>query len=95
VPLDLPSPIGGRLLTIEKDEGDTVEEGDVIARLDDVLTMCAWRVFDRERGLLTARLGLGSTESSTEVLAVLDQLGAEGEDRARLHQLWIASQGWW
>lgn len=67
----------------------------VIARLDDVLTMCTWRVFDRERGLLTARLGLGSTESSSEVLGVLDQLGAEGEDRARLYQLWIASQGWW
>ena len=63
--------------------------------LDNVLSMCAWRIFDRQRGILSARYGLGAPEEFGEVKAVLDQMGIEGDERERLRQLWIASQAWW
>ena len=66
-----------------------------LAMLDNVLSMCAWRIFDRQRGILSARYGLGAPEEFGEVKAVLDQMGIEGEERERLRQLWIASQAWW
>ncbi|HJN72659.1 MAG TPA: hypothetical protein QGF58_01880 [Myxococcota bacterium] len=66
-----------------------------IAMLDEVLSMAAWRVFDRQRGILTARYGLGAPEQYGEVQAVLDKMGVEGVEREHLRQVWIASQAWW
>ncbi len=66
-----------------------------VAEPDDVLVLCAWRVFDRQRAVLVARYGLGSTEDPREVEAVLDALGGDSARRERLRQLWIASQAWW
>lgn len=66
-----------------------------LAMLDDVLAMCAWRVFDRQRGILSARYGLGAPDEYGEVGGVLDQMGIAGEEREKLRQLWIASQAWW
>ena len=66
-----------------------------IAMLDNVLAMAAWRVFDRQRGILTARYGLGDSEGVAEVGKVLDKMGVEGDEREQLRQVWIASQAWW
>ncbi len=66
-----------------------------IAKQDEVLTMCAWRIFDRQRGILSARYGLGTPEEYGEVSAVLDRMGIDGDERETLRQLWIASQAWW
>jgi hypothetical protein len=65
-----------------------------VAATDDVLVMCCWRVFERERGLLTARYGLNITDSDL-VNDVLEQLKATGEDLERLQQLRVASLAWW
>ena len=65
-----------------------------VAAKDDVLVMCCWRVFERERGLLTARYGLNITDSDL-VNDVLEQLGATGADLERLQQLRVASLAWW
>ncbi len=67
----------------------------LLAMADDVLSMAAWRVFDKQRGILTARYGLGAPEDYGEVQTVLSEMGVEGQDRERLRQLWIASQAWW
>jgi hypothetical protein len=64
------------------------------AGTDDVLVMCAWRVFERERGLLTARYGLNITDSDL-VNDVLEQAGSKGDALERLQQLRIASLAWW
>jgi hypothetical protein len=61
---------------------------------DDVLVMCAWRVFERERGLLTARYGLNITDTDL-VDDVLEQAGSKGDALERLQQLRIASLAWW
>lgn len=61
---------------------------------DDVLVMCAWRVFERERGLLTARYGLNITDTDL-VNDVLEQAGPTGDALERLQQLRIASLAWW
>lgn len=66
-----------------------------LAMVDDVLVMCTWRVFDRQRGLLTARYGLGSAESEDEVNAVLAKIPVSEEERTRLRHLWTAAQAWW
>lgn len=66
-----------------------------IAMLDSVLAMSAWRVFDRQRGILSARYGLGDSEGVNEVNKVLNRMGVEGEAREQLRQVWIASQAWW
>ena len=65
-----------------------------VASKDDVLVMCAWRVFERERGLLTARYGLNITDTDL-VSDVLEQTGASGEALERLQQLRVASLAWW
>ena len=64
------------------------------ATSDDVLVMCCWRVFERERGLLTARYGLNITDTDL-VDDVLEQLGLTGEALERLKQLRVASLAWW
>ena len=64
------------------------------ASSDDVLVMCAWRVFERERGLLTARYGLNITDSDL-VQDVLEQLGVQGDKLERFQQLRVASLAWW
>jgi hypothetical protein len=61
---------------------------------DNVLVMCAWRVFERERGLLTARYGLNITDTDL-VNDVLEQAGSAGDALDRLQQLRIASLAWW
>jgi len=61
---------------------------------EDVLVMCSWRVFERERGLLTARYGLNITDTDL-VNDVLEQVGAKGDALERLNQLRIASLAWW
>lgn len=61
---------------------------------DDVLIMCSWRVFERERGLLTARYGLNITDADL-VHDVLEQVGATGDALTRLNELRIASLAWW
>lgn len=66
-----------------------------LAEEDHVLVMCAWRVFDRQRGLLKARFGLGETDSESEVTSVLDTLALSLERRARLEGLHTASVAWW
>ncbi len=66
-----------------------------IALPDDVLVMCAWRVFDRQRGILIARYGLGSLEGTEEADEVIDLIGAMPSERERLKALRIASQAWW
>lgn len=65
-----------------------------VAAKDDVLIMCCWRVFERERGLLTARYGLNITDSDL-VNDVLEQLGVTGADLERYQQLRVASLAWW
>ncbi len=62
---------------------------------DPVLVMCSWRVLDRQRGLLTARYGLGAPEDTDVVDLVFGFLGVEGADRDRFEQLRVASQAWW
>jgi len=64
------------------------------AESDDVLVMCCWRVFERERGLLTARYGLNITDTDL-VQDVLEQVGSSGEQTERLQQLRVASLAWW
>ncbi len=66
-----------------------------IALPDDVLVMCAWRVFDRQRGILIARYGMGTLEGVKEVDEALDLLGASDGERERLRALRVASQAWW
>ena len=66
-----------------------------LAEQDGVLVMCAWRVFDRQRGILNARFGLGELDSDGEVAAVLDALGLEPARRARMKGLHSASLAWW
>jgi len=66
-----------------------------IALPDDVLVMCSWRVFDRQRGILIARYGLGTLEGSKETDEVIDLIGAMPSERERLKALRIASQAWW
>jgi hypothetical protein len=65
------------------------------ASADPVLVMCAWRVLDRERGLLTARYGLGAPEDTDVIEFVYEALGSSGEERDRYEQLRVASQAWW
>ncbi len=66
-----------------------------IALPDDVLVMCCWRVFDRQRGILIARYGLGTFEGTKESDEVIDLIGAVPSERERLMALRIASQAWW
>jgi hypothetical protein len=61
---------------------------------DEVLVMCCWRVFERERGLLTARYGLNITDTDL-VADVLEQLALKGDALDRVQQLRIASLAWW
>lgn len=66
-----------------------------IALPDDVLVMCAWRVFDRQRGILIARYGLGTLDGTRETDEVVDLIGAMPSERQRLKDLRVASQAWW
>jgi hypothetical protein len=66
-----------------------------IALPDDVLVMCAWRVFDRQRGILIARYGLGTLDGTRETDEVVDLIGAMPSERERLKDLRVASQAWW
>ncbi len=66
-----------------------------LAEQDGVLVMCAWRVFDRQRGILNARFGLGELDSESEVSAVLDALDVDAERKARFKALHNASLAWW
>jgi hypothetical protein len=66
-----------------------------IALPEDVLVMCAWRVFDRERSILIARYGLGTTDGTTDVDEVIDLVGPMPSERERLKALRVASQAWW
>ncbi len=65
------------------------------ASADPVLVMCAWRVLDRERGLLTARYGLGAPEDTAVIDFVHEALGSSSDERARYEHLRITSQAWW
>jgi hypothetical protein len=81
-------------------EGLKTSRAECVARLklaesDEVLVMCAWRVFDRQRGILNARFGLGELDSESEVTLVLDALALPPERRARLQGLHTASVAWW
>lgn len=62
---------------------------------DDVLTMAAWHLFDRERALLYARYGHDMGDPAEDVADVLDSMNATGERRERLRQLWVASTAAW
>lgn len=81
-------------------EGLTASRAECVERLrlaeqDGVLVMCAWRVFDRQRGILNARYGLGELDSDDEVSAVLEALGLPADRRARIEGLHTASLAWW
>jgi hypothetical protein len=65
------------------------------ASVDDVLIMCAWRVLDRERGLLTARYGLGAPEDDNIVEEVYKVMAIDDQAHGRFESLRVASQAWW
>lgn len=66
-----------------------------MAMEDEVLLMSTWRVFDRQRGILNARYGLGDLDGDSEVNTVLDTLSPTPDQRARLLELRAASLAWW
>jgi len=84
--------------TYEEELADVVTDCAVRLRIalpDDVLVMSAWRVFDRQRGILVARYGLGTLEGGHEVEEVVESVGVLPSERQRLLALWVASQAWW
>lgn len=66
-----------------------------LASADEVLLMCTWRVFDRQRGILMARYGLGEFDEDEHVQQVLDAVGTSPMETERLLELRGASQAWW
>ncbi len=88
---DLESSYEAALSAVAKETAQRLKS----ATADPVLIMCSWRVLDRQRGLLTARYGLGAPEDTDVVDQVFGFLGVEGSDRDRFEQLRVASQAWW
>jgi hypothetical protein len=88
---DLESSYEADLSAVAKETADRLQR----ATGDPVLVMCSWRILDRQRGLLTARYGLGAPEDTDVVDKVYGFLGVEGTDRDRFEHLRVASQAWW
>lgn len=80
--VDLGAPVAGQVVEVLVDEGDQVEKGDVLARLDDTIARAA--LDQTEASLESARIDVQSTKAAFDrVQALNNNISAQERDRAR------------